>query len=149
MNDELHRLKPEQEEQIRQLLLQQKEEILRNASQSFNDSLMGRDMDVGDNADMATQEEFIAIEYRLRDRELKLLKKVEKALRRLEAGEINVCEDCEGPIGFKRLLRRPVTTLCVACKELREREERVMVDTSHDFTSGLYRGLEASDSGED
>ena len=148
-NEELHRLTPEQEEEIRKILLSQKEEILRNAEASFDESLMGRDIDVGDNADMATEEEFIAIEYRLRDRELKLLKKIEKALQRLEVGMINVCEDCGGPIGFKRLMARPVTTLCVACKELREREEKVMVDDSHNFTSGLYKGLEASDTGEE
>jgi DnaK suppressor protein len=62
---------------------------------------------------------------RLRDREKKLLSKIRKAVERLEQGTIDECEDCGDPIGFSRLLARPVTTLCIACKERAEEEEKL------------------------
>jgi DnaK suppressor protein len=65
----------------------------------------------------------LSTELRLRDREKKLLGKIDLALARLEDGTINQCEDCGEPIGFKRLLARPVTTLCIDCKERREAHE--------------------------
>jgi DnaK suppressor protein len=60
---------------------------------------------------------------RLHDREKFLLGKVAKQLVRLENNEIDVCEECGEPISFRRLLARPVTTLCIDCKEQSEREE--------------------------
>ena len=59
-----------------------------------------------------------------RSREKKLLGKIRGAVTRLEDGTIDECEDCGDPIGFKRLLARPVTTLCIHCKESREELER-------------------------
>jgi DnaK suppressor protein len=81
-------------------------------------SLVGRD-----SMDESVAEEIYSTEMRLHDREKKLLGKIEEALVRLEAGSINVCEDCDEPIGFERLLARPVTTLCMPCKEDREADE--------------------------
>jgi DnaK suppressor protein len=78
----------------------------------------------GDEVDQSTAEYEQAFEYRLRDREKFLLKKVHKALRRIEEGEYNVCEACDGPIGRARLKARPVATLCIECKEEQERNEK-------------------------
>jgi DnaK suppressor protein len=61
---------------------------------------------------------------RLHDREKFLLGKINKQIARLQAGEIDVCEDCGDVISFRRLLARPVTTLCIDCKEQSEREEQ-------------------------
>jgi DnaK suppressor protein len=61
---------------------------------------------------------------RLHDREKFLLGKINKQLARLDADEIDVCEDCGEKISFRRLLARPVTTLCIDCKEQSEREEQ-------------------------
>ena len=61
---------------------------------------------------------------RLHDREKFLLGKITKQLARLKGGEIDVCDDCGETISFKRLMARPVTTLCIDCKEQSEREEQ-------------------------
>ena len=86
---------------------------------------MDRDRDrIGrDSMDEATEEETYSTQLRLHDRETFLLEKIREAMRRLEAGEIDECEECSEPIGFKRLLARPVTTLCFECKSAREQVE--------------------------
>jgi DnaK suppressor protein len=86
---------------------------------------MDRDRDrVGrDSMDEATEEEIYSTQLRQHDREAGLLVKIQEAMRRLESGEIDECEDCSEPIGFKRLLARPVTTLCFECKNAREQVE--------------------------
>jgi DnaK suppressor protein len=86
---------------------------------------MDRDRDrIGrDSMDEATEEEVYSTQLRLHDRENFLLEKVREAMRRLEAGEIDECEDCSEPIGFKRLMARPVTTLCFECKSVKEQTE--------------------------
>jgi RNA polymerase-binding transcription factor len=86
---------------------------------------MDRDRDrIGrDSMDESTEEEIYSTQLRLHDRETFLLDKIREALRRLEAGEIDECEECSEPIGFKRLMARPVTTLCFECKTAREQVE--------------------------
>src|SRR5215212_5288141 len=86
---------------------------------------MDRDRDrIGrDSMDESTEEEIYSTQLRLHDRETFLLGKIREAMRRLEAGEIDQCEECSEPIGFKRLLARPVTTLCFECKTAREQVE--------------------------
>jgi len=86
---------------------------------------MDRDRDrIGrDSMDEATEEETYSTQLRLHDRETFLLGKIREAMVRLEAGEIDECEECSEPIGFKRLLARPVTTLCFECKTAREQVE--------------------------
>lgn len=61
---------------------------------------------------------------RIRDRERKLIFKIQEALRRLDNGEYGICETCGGEIGIARLKVRPVTTLCIGCKSEQEIEER-------------------------
>lgn len=61
---------------------------------------------------------------RIRDRERKLMGKIQEALRRLENGEYGICEACGEEIGIDRLKARPVTTLCIDCKATQEVEER-------------------------
>lgn len=87
---------------------------------------MDRDRDrVGrDPMDESAEEWLYATELRIYDREKKLLTKIDEALERLSKGVIDECEDCEEPIGFQRLHARPVTTLCVECKERRENDGR-------------------------
>jgi DnaK suppressor protein len=86
---------------------------------------MDRDRDrVGrDSMDESTEEEIYSTQLRLHDRETFLLGKIREAMRRLESGEIDECEECSEPIGFKRLMARPVTTLCFECKSAREQVE--------------------------
>jgi DnaK suppressor protein len=116
-------LSSEQCELLRTKLMQQRKELLVKAREGLELS-MNRDRDRGgDSIDDSNEEELISTELRLRDREKKLLSKIREAMDRLDESTINQCEDCDGPIGFKRLLVRPVTTLCISCKELREAHE--------------------------
>jgi len=62
---------------------------------------------------------------RIRDRERKLIKKVQSAIKRLDNGEYNICEECEEQIGKSRLDARPVTNLCINCKEQQEQKENI------------------------
>src|SRR5260221_13259369 len=86
---------------------------------------MNHERNIGrDSIDESMEEELFSTEMRLHDREKFLLNKINKQLVRLEAGEIDVCEECGESISFRRLLARPVTTLCIDCKEQKEREEQ-------------------------
>lgn len=74
--------------------------------------------------DRASQESDMALELRNRDRERKLIKKIEGTLRNIDANEYGYCESCGVEIGLKRLEARPTATLCIDCKTLDELRER-------------------------
>jgi len=74
--------------------------------------------------DRATQEEEFALELRTRDRERKLIRKIDEALLDLETGDYGYCEVCGIEIGIRRLEARPTATLCIDCKTLDEIKER-------------------------
>ncbi len=79
-----------------------------------------------DPLDRATQEEEFTLELRTRDRERKLIKKIEESLELIETGEYGFCESCGAEIGVRRLEARPTATLCIDCKtidEIREKQE--------------------------
>ena len=80
--------------------------------------------DLPDEIDLASSEYAQSMVFRLRDREKFLLKKIDKALQRIEEGTFGICERCEEPINAKRLEGRPVTTLCIRCKEEQEKKEK-------------------------
>lgn len=77
-----------------------------------------------DPSDRASQEEEFSIELRTRDRERKLIKKIEDALERLRDDDFGYCEACGIEIGMKRLEARPTATLCIDCKTLSELKEK-------------------------
>lgn len=74
--------------------------------------------------DRATQEEEFSLELRTRDRERKLIKKINEALARIESGDYGYCDGCGIEIGIRRLEARPTATLCIDCKTLAEIKER-------------------------
>jgi DnaK suppressor protein len=74
--------------------------------------------------DRASQESDMALELRNRDRERKLIKKIEETIAKIDAGEYGYCESCGVEIGLKRLEARPTATLCIDCKTLDELRER-------------------------
>ena len=74
--------------------------------------------------DQATLESERSFELRIKDRERKLINKVHEALKKIHEGSYGICESCAEPIGIKRLLARPVTSLCINCKAEMEAEER-------------------------
>lgn len=80
-----------------------------------------------DPADRATQEEEFSLELRTRDRERKLIKKIEATIELIDKDDYGYCEDCGVDIGIKRLEARPTATLCIDCKthaEIKEKQER-------------------------
>ena len=78
--------------------------------------------DVSDQASAEVDQNF---SMRIKEREQKLLKKIDEALDRLNKNVYGICERCEEEIPYQRLKARPVTTLCIACKTLQEQEERI------------------------
>ncbi len=117
-------LTPQQTTEIRERL----QADLTRLDGQFHNALeftMDRDRDrIGrDSMDESTEEEIYSTQLRLHDRETFLLAKVKEAMTRLEAGKLDECEECAEPIGYKRLMARPVTTLCFECKSAREQVE--------------------------
>ncbi|HEY4181589.1 MAG TPA: TraR/DksA C4-type zinc finger protein [Kofleriaceae bacterium] len=114
-------------EQTKELKTKLEADLVRLGNHAHNtiEFTMDRDRDrIGrDSMDEATEEEHYSTQLRLADREAGLVGKIQKAMERLESGEIDECEECAEPIGYKRLLARPVTTLCFECKSAREQVE--------------------------
>ncbi|WED22373.1 RNA polymerase-binding protein DksA [Vibrio sp. JC009] len=79
-----------------------------------------------DPVDRASQEEEFSLELRNRDRERRLIKKIEKTLNKIEEDEFGFCESCGVEIGIRRLEARPTADLCIDCKTLAEMKERQM-----------------------
>jgi DnaK suppressor protein len=102
-------------ERQRASILNEVEDVLSNRSgqEAFPD--------VSDQASAEVDQNF---SMRIREREQKLLKKIDEALERMKANTYGICEQCGGEIPYKRLKARPVTTLCIDCKTLQEQEER-------------------------
>ncbi len=74
--------------------------------------------------DRASQESDMALELRNRDRERKLIKKIDETIAKIDAGEYGYCNSCGVEIGLKRLQARPTASLCIDCKQLEEMRER-------------------------
>jgi DnaK suppressor protein len=109
--------------QIRQALADAKKRLARTGQHALTYS-MNHERNIGrDSIDESMEEEIFSTEMRLHDREKFLLGKINKQMVRLENGSIDVCDECGETISFRRLLARPVTTLCIDCKEQSEKEE--------------------------
>src|SRR6202035_1882720 len=116
-----------QREYFRQKLLTWKEEILKEAKETLA-HLQAENENHPDLADRASSETDRAIELRARDRQRKLIAKIEAALARLEDGTYGYCEETGEPISLKRLEARPIATLSVEAQERHERRERIYRD---------------------
>jgi len=78
--------------------------------------------------DEASHASAVGFALRIRDRETKLIRKIRETLGRLEQGTFGICEECGEEIPLRRLRARPVTTLCIECKEEQEAEERTKAE---------------------
>jgi DnaK suppressor protein len=112
-----------QREFFRRRLLQWREELLRPSSETLL-HLQTESVSEPDIADRATTETDRSVELHARDRERKLIAKIDAALRRIEDGTYGYCEETEEPIGIKRLMARPIATLSIEAQERHERLER-------------------------
>ncbi|VAX19449.1 RNA polymerase-binding transcription factor DksA [hydrothermal vent metagenome] len=110
-------------EYFKKALLDQKAGLLNEANKTVESELGVKNEELSDTIDRSTVETDRNFTLRLRDRERKLLKKVEEALDRLEKGELGDCIQCDKRIGISRLKARPVATLCIDCKEEQEQKE--------------------------
>ncbi len=112
-----------EKEELRNVLETARRRLAKVSQNALNYS-MNHERNIGrDSIDESMEEELFSTEMRLHDREKYLMGKVDKQLARLRDDTIDVCESCGEKIAFKRLLARPVTTLCIDCKEQNEREE--------------------------
>lgn len=120
-------MSPRQKEFFRQRLLGWRDEILRDAQGTIQ-NLQEDDGQAPDLADRATTESERSIELRTRDRQRKLVGKIDAALGRIDEGSYGYCDDTGEPIGLRRLQARPIATLSIEAQERHERRERVHRD---------------------
>ncbi|MFM7385431.1 MAG: RNA polymerase-binding protein DksA [Betaproteobacteria bacterium] len=111
---------------FKQRLQQVERELIQNAGETTEH--LRETVIVPDPADRATIEEEHALELRTRDRERKLLKKVQQAINRIDAGEYGWCEETGEPIGLQRLLARPTATLSLEAQQRRELRQKLYGD---------------------
>ena len=116
-----------QREYFRRKLMGWKEEILREARETIQ-NLQAETTPFADLADRASTEAERQLELRTRDRQRKLIAKIDSALRRLEDGSYGFCEETGEPISLRRLDARPIATLSIEAQERHERRERVYRD---------------------
>ncbi|WP_035485259.1 RNA polymerase-binding protein DksA [Geminicoccus roseus] len=116
-------MNPKQEAYFRRKLEHWRDEILRGSDQTLK-QLKEQDTRLPDATDWASAEIQRSFELRTRDRERKLLSKIDAALRRIDEGSYGYCEETQEPIGIRRLEARPIATLAIEAQERHERRER-------------------------
>lgn len=116
-------MSPGQEEHFHGLLLQWKRSLMEEVDRTVH-HMQDDATNFPDPNDRATQESEFSLELRTRDRERKLIKKIDEALGRIEQHDYGYCEACGVEIGVRRLEARPTATLCIDCKTLDEIRER-------------------------
>ena len=120
-------MNPIQIEYFRQKLIKWKQDLLSDASETLN-NLSEENLQKPDITDRAQVESDTSIRLRTRDRERKLLSKIEAALRRIDDGTYGYCEETDEPISLKRLEARPIASLTLDAQERHERNERTHRD---------------------
>lgn len=120
-------MNPRQTEYFRQKLLRWRAELLAESSETLQ-HLKEESLSEPDLTDRASLETERAIELRTRDRERKLISKIDAALLRIEDGSYGYCEETDEPIGLRRLEARPIATLSLEAQERHERMERTHRD---------------------
>lgn len=120
-------MNPRQMAYFRKKLLDWKEDILREAQDTLN-TLQNEPLREPDLTDRASSETDWSIELRTRDRQRKLISKIDAALRRIEEGEYGYCEVTGEPISLGRLEARPIATMTVEAQEAHERQEKISRD---------------------
>jgi DnaK suppressor protein len=116
-------MRADQLEYFRNLLNQKIEKLLEEAGKTVLDMTYQNDQ-FPDVTDRASHESDRNFELRIRDRERKLIKKMKEAIERIDDGTFGKCEMCGKEISEKRLMARPVTTLCIECKKDQEKLEK-------------------------
>ena len=118
-------MKPEKVEFFRRMLTRKINDLLDEAGKTVSEMRYGVKENYPDPNDRASLESDRNFELRIRDRERKLIIKMQEALKRMDDGVFGVCDVCTGLISEKRLMARPVTTLCIDCKMKQEKMEKL------------------------
>jgi DnaK suppressor protein len=115
-------------EYFRAQLINWRTELLRESAETIHNTLQGTELQKPDLADRASAETDHALELRTRDRERKLISKINEALERIDQGEYGFCEETGEPISIARLKARPIATLSLEAQERHERLEKTHRD---------------------
>ena len=118
-------MKKSELKKFRELLIDWQEQLLERADHTIN-GLLDSTVHASDIIDRASLQTDCDLALRIRDRESKLIRKIKKALKRMEQGTFGICESCGEEIALKRLKARPVTTSCIDCKRMQETLERII-----------------------
>jgi len=110
--------------QIRKTLQSKINELMAEAGKTVVD-MAGNEEKLPDMNDRASLESDVNLEIRMRERERKLIVKMREAIERIDSGTYGICEECGENIGVKRLMARPVTTLCIECKTIEEKRQKL------------------------
>ena len=113
---------------FKQKLLKWKNEIIKNNTQALYSGNMTENVTSADMVDQASSHTEKTVEMRTINRQIKLISKIEAALKRIKDGTYGFCEETGEPIGLKRLIARPIATLSIAAQEKHEREEKIHAD---------------------
>lgn len=116
-------MNPKQQAHFRKILEDWKAELSRDIDNTVH-TMQEEATLFADPNDRASQESDMALELRNRDRERKLIKKIDETIGKIESGDYGYCESCGVEIGLKRLEARPTATLCIDCKTLDELREK-------------------------
>lgn len=113
--------------EIKKELFKERHRILSEGDKTLGNGLQQSPDDLPDFADQSSFESDRNFLLRLRDRERRLLAKIDEALQRIEEGTFGICEECGKQIGIKRLKARPVVSMCIECKTKQEEEEKKFI----------------------
>ena len=116
-------MNPRQRSHFRKMLEEMKRDLSQDIDRTVH-TMQDEATIFADPNDRASQESDMSLELRNRDRERKLIKKIDETIARIDAGEYGYCDSCGVEIGLKRLEARPTATLCIDCKTLDEMRER-------------------------
>ena len=113
---------------FKQKLTEWKNDIIKSNSQALYSSDLVDNVSSPDIVDQASSYTEKSVEMRTVNRQIKLISKIDAALKRLKDGTYGFCEETGEPIGLKRLIARPIATLCIAAQEKHEREEKIYAE---------------------
>ena len=113
---------------FKQKLIDWKTEIIKSNNNALYNSSLDDNSTSADIVDQASSYTEKNIEMRAINRQIKLISKIDKAIKRIEDGTYGFCEETGEPIGIKRLIARPIAILCIAAQEKHEKEEKVYAD---------------------
>ena len=116
-------LTQDKKEYFEELLFQRMDELFAGANRAVNDFDGLRDISP-DFTDLASMETDTSFSFRLKERESRLMRKINRTLEKIERGDFGVCEECGRGISEERLKARPIAALCIECKRMEEAEEK-------------------------